>query len=64
MPGMTIDEMPAEKTEWGDYGFRLKISRSDIPDNFTMNKITIYLRELSVKYNGIYGGWQTYVLKN
>ena len=64
MPGLTIDEMPAEKTELGDYGFRLKISRSDIPDNLTMNKITIYLRELSIKYNGIYSGWQTYVLKN
>lgn len=34
------------------------------PDNATMNKITIYLRELAVRNNGIYGGWQTYVIKN
>jgi uncharacterized protein (TIGR01619 family) len=61
---VAIDEMPAEKTEWGEYGFRLKISRSDIPDNMTMNKLTIYLTELSSKYSGIYGGWQTYVIKN
>jgi hypothetical protein len=64
MNGVTIDEMPSEKTEWGDYGFRLKISRDDIPDNSTMNKITIYLRELAVRHNGIYGGWQTFVIKN
>jgi len=64
MTGVSIDEMPAEKTEWGDYGFRLKISRTDLPDLLTMNKITISLREQAVKYNGIYGGWQTYIVKN
>ncbi len=64
LPEVMIDDMPAEKTEWGDYGFRLKISRSDIPDLLTMNRITIFLRELAVKYNGIYGGWQTYIMKN
>ena len=64
MPGVTIDEMPVEKTEWGDYGYRLKISRTDVPDLVTMNKVTIFLREQAVKYSGIYGGWQTYVIKN
>jgi hypothetical protein len=28
---------------------------TDLPDNATMNKITIYLRELAVRNNGIYG---------
>ena len=63
IPSVTIDEMPVEKTEFGEYGFRLKISRDDVPDDLTMNKMTIFLRELAVKNDGVYGGWQTYVLK-
>lgn len=58
-----IDEMPVERTEFGDYGYRLKLSRSDTPDQFSMDKLCIYLRELAAKNNGIYGGWQTYVIK-
>ena len=58
-----IVEMPPERSELGDYGFRLKISRSDIPDQFTMDKLCIYLRESAVKNSGIYGGWQTYIIK-
>jgi uncharacterized protein (TIGR01619 family) len=64
LPGFTIEDMPVERTELGDYGFRLMLARPDIPDNVTMDKISIYFRELSAKNNGSYEGWQTFVLKN
>ena len=62
--GFSIDEMPQERTDPGNFGFLLKISRSDIPDNQTMDNMSIYFRELSAKNNGVYEGWQTYIIKN
>jgi uncharacterized protein (TIGR01619 family) len=64
LPGFTIDEIPVERTELGDYGFRLVLSRSDIPEQPDIDRISVYFRELSTKNNGHYEGWQTYVIKD
>ena len=63
-PGFKVTEMPVEKTEKGDYPFRLVISRTDRPEIQHMNELTIGLSKLAQKNSGIYDGWSTYVVRN
>lgn len=63
LPGFKLTEVPAEKSNAGDYSFKLVISRPDRPEIQHMNELTIRLRKLAVKHNGSYEGWQTYVVK-
>ena len=63
-PGFKVIEMPAEKTEKGDYPFKLVITRTDRPEIQHMNDLTITLSKLAQKNSGRYDGWSTYVVKN
>lgn len=63
MQGFSVTEMPVEKTEPGDYQFRLVMTRDDKPEMVRMDKITVQLVQLCKKNNGRYQGWQTHVVK-
>lgn len=63
LPRFKVIDMPVEKTEFGDYPFRLVISRQDKPDIQNMDQITISFVQLAKKNNGRYDGWKTPVMK-
>ena len=63
LPGFRVLDMPVEKTEAGDFAFRLLISRDDKPEINEMDRLTIYMGQLCRKHNGRYEGWQTHVVK-
>lgn len=63
LPRFRVIDMPVEKTELGDYPFRLVISRQDKPDIQNMDQITIGFVQLAKKNNGRYDGWKTIVMK-
>ncbi|HLO79894.1 MAG TPA: DUF695 domain-containing protein [Chitinophagaceae bacterium] len=63
LPRFNVIDMPVEKTESGDYPFKLVISRQDKPDVQVMDKITIYFSQLAKKNNGRYDGWKSQVMK-
>ena len=63
-PGFQVTEMPIEKTEKGDYPFRLVLRRTERPEIQHMNELTIGLSKLAQKNSGKYDGWSTYVVKN
>jgi uncharacterized protein (TIGR01619 family) len=63
LPRFNVIDMPVEKTESGDYPFKLVISRQDKPDVQIMDKITIHFLQLAKKNNGRYDGWKTHVVK-
>jgi uncharacterized protein (TIGR01619 family) len=63
LPRFKVIDMPVEKTEPGDYPFRLVISRQDKPDIQNMDQITIGFVQLAKKNNGRYDGWKTLVVK-
>ena len=46
-----------------DHPFKLVISRSDKPEIYSISKLTQVLRKEANKYNGIYDGWETFVIK-
>lgn len=63
LPGFRVMQMPVEKTEPGEFAFRLLIGRDDKPSINEMDRLTIYLGQLCRKHNGRYEGWQTHVVK-
>ncbi|MBX9782046.1 MAG: DUF695 domain-containing protein [Chitinophagaceae bacterium] len=44
--------------------FVLQMYRPDKPDLKTMNRLTLYLAKEAARYNGLYDGWETFVLKD
>lgn len=62
-PGFKIIEMPVEKSNNTDMGFKLVMRRNDKPEQQSMNTLTIRLSQLATKNGGRYGGWITYVVK-
>lgn len=44
--------------------FTLHMYRPDKPDLKTMNRLTLYLAKEAARYNGVYDGWETFVLKD
>jgi uncharacterized protein (TIGR01619 family) len=63
LPDFKVTEMPVEKTETGNYPFRLVISRPDKPEIQHMNDLTIGLSKLAQKNSGKYDSWSTYVVR-
>jgi regulator of RNase E activity RraB len=63
LPRFKVIDMPIEKTESGDYPFKLVISRQDKPELANMDQITIKFVQLAKKNNGRYDGWKTLVMK-
>lgn len=47
-----------------DRPFTLHISRIDKVDNESIDKVTLYLWELALKYSAKYDGWETFVVKD
>lgn len=46
-----------------DHPFTLHISRIDKTDYNSIDKVTLYLWELALKYSAKYDGWETFVVK-
>jgi uncharacterized protein (TIGR01619 family) len=63
LPRFNVIDMPVEKTEPGEYPFKLVISRQDKPEVQNMDKITISFVQLAKKNSGRYDGWKTQVMK-
>lgn len=44
--------------------FVLKIYKVDKPDLTTINRLTLYLAKEATRFNGIYSGWETFIIKD
>jgi uncharacterized protein (TIGR01619 family) len=62
-PGFKVIEMPVEKSNNTEQGFKMVLRRDDRPELQTMNTLTIYLSQLATKNGGRYSGWSTFVVK-
>jgi hypothetical protein len=62
-PGFKVIEMPIEKLNNSERGFKLVLRRDDKPELQAMNDLTIRLSQLATKNGGQYSGWSTYVVK-
>jgi uncharacterized protein (TIGR01619 family) len=63
LEGFRVEEMPIEKTEPGEFPFKLVIARHEKPELLHMNRLTITLGQHAKKNNGRYESWQTQVVK-
>ena len=52
-----------EKTSDTLRPFKLQISRNDKVEVALISKLTLELRKEAIKCNGVYDGWETFVVK-
>ena len=60
--GFTV-ENAGKEIGVNDRPYTLQISRIDKVDYNSIDKVTLYLWELAVKYSAKYDGWETFVVK-
>lgn len=48
----------------GAHPFVLKIYKVDKPDLTTINRLTMYLAKEATRFNGMYSGWETFIIKD
>lgn len=62
-PGFKVIDMPVERSQNTEMGFKLVLRRDDKPEIYFMNALTIRLSQLAAKHGGKYDGWSTYVVR-